>query len=94
MIYMMLWEICRYNKECPAELAEGIPGTGILYNNDFRDDTLTGADMSNHTDVMFVQPKNLEQQTQDETLSLTSSKEIRATQVLALQNYEARLSFH
>ena len=33
--------------------------------------------MSNHTNVMLVQPKNLEQQTKDATLSLTSSKTMK-----------------
>jgi len=48
------------NDVCPVELAENIPGIGILDNDDFCEDTLTGADTSHRTNVMFVQPQNLE----------------------------------
>ena len=44
----------------PEELAEGLPGTGILDNDDFQDDTLTGANTSHHTNVMFVQPEDIQ----------------------------------
>jgi hypothetical protein len=48
------------NDICPGELAEGVPGTGILDHDDFRDDTLTGADTSHRTNVMFMQPEDIE----------------------------------
>lgn len=48
------------NYLCPEKLAENIPGIGILDNDDFCEDTLTGADTSHRTNVMFVQPENLE----------------------------------
>ena len=48
------------NDLCPEKLAENIPGIGILDNDDFCEETLTGADTSHCTDVMFVQPENLE----------------------------------
>ena len=35
------------------------PGTAILGNDDFKDDTLTGADTSQRTNVMFVQRKDI-----------------------------------
>ena len=47
------------NSTCPDELAEGYPGTGILDNDYFQDDTLTGADTSHRTNVMFVQPDDV-----------------------------------
>ena len=37
-----------------VELTDGFPGTAILDNDDFQDDTLTGADTSHCTNVMFV----------------------------------------
>ena len=43
----------------PDTLADGFPGTGILDNDDFQDDTLTGADTSHRTNVMFVQPDDV-----------------------------------
>ena len=49
----------RANPVCPDELIEGYPATGILANDDFQDDTLTGAETSHRTNVMFVQPDNL-----------------------------------
>ncbi len=47
------------NTTCPDELADGFPGTGIMDNDDFQDDTLTGADTSHRTNVMFIQPDNV-----------------------------------
>ena len=47
------------NLTCPDTLADGFPGTGILDNDDFQDDTLTGADTSHRTNVMFVQPDDV-----------------------------------
>ena len=42
---------------CPIEIAKDFPGTAIMDNDDFQDDTLTGADTSRHTNVMFAQPE-------------------------------------
>ena len=47
------------NTTCPDDLADGFPGTGILDNDDFQDDTLTGANTSHRTNVMFVQPDDV-----------------------------------
>ncbi|KAK4304159.1 hypothetical protein Pmani_023879 [Petrolisthes manimaculis] len=47
------------NKACPEELAIGMPGTAVMDNDDFSDDTLTGANTSHRTNVMFVQPQDL-----------------------------------
>ena len=41
---------------CPIEIAKDFPGTAIM-DNDFQDDTLTGAETSDRTNVMFVQPE-------------------------------------
>ena len=45
--------------QCPSELADGVPGCAIIDNDDFKDDTLTGADTSHRTNVMFVQLASL-----------------------------------
>ena len=42
---------------CPFEIAYDLPGTAVMDNDDFKDDTLTGANTSHHN-VMFVQPEN------------------------------------
>ena len=47
------------NSTCPDALADGFLGTGILDNDDFQDDTLTGADRFHRTNVMFVQPDDV-----------------------------------
>ena len=47
------------NSTCPDTLADGFPWTGILDYDDFQDDTLTGADTSHRTNVMFVQPDDV-----------------------------------
>ena len=41
---------------CPAEIAEGKPGTVIIDNGDFKDDDLTGGTTTHRTNMMFVQP--------------------------------------
>ena len=46
------------NNICPAELAQDIPGAAIMDNDDFSDDTLTGANTSHRTNVMFVQSES------------------------------------
>ena len=47
------------NDVCPQQLAEGFPGIAIMDNDDFQDDTLTGANTSNRTNVMFLQPEDI-----------------------------------
>ncbi len=49
----------KQNKTCPEELAVCIPGAAIMDNDDFKDDTLTGANSSHCTNVMFVQPLDM-----------------------------------
>ena len=53
------------NDICPEELAENTPGIGILDNDDFCKDTLTGGNTSHRTNVMFVQPEDLEMMVTD-----------------------------
>ena len=45
------------SSSCPIEIAKDFPGTAIMDNDDFQDDTLTGAETSHRTNVMFVQPE-------------------------------------
>ena len=47
------------NQVCPEELAVGMPCTGIMDNDNFKDDTLTGENTSHRTNVMFVQPEDV-----------------------------------
>ncbi|KAG0723754.1 hypothetical protein GWK47_042017 [Chionoecetes opilio] len=47
------------NRACPDELAMGQPGTTVMDNDDFKDDTLPGANTSHRTNFMFVQPQDL-----------------------------------
>ena len=44
---------------CPQQLAEGFPCVAIMGNDDFQDDTLTGANTSHRTNVMFLQPEDI-----------------------------------
>ena len=46
---------------CPKELASNYLATAIMDNDDFKDDTLTGADTSHRTNVMFVQKEELKE---------------------------------
>ena len=41
--------------DCPRDIAEGKPGIGILDNDDFREDTLTGKGTSHRTNYMLIQ---------------------------------------
>ena len=68
------------NETCPLELADGFPGTGVLDNDDFKDDTLTGADTSHRTNVMFVQPDDVEPVDSEEdrsVLQLAKSDDVK-----------------
>ena len=45
---------------CPEEIAENVPGTAIMDNDDFKCDSLTGEALTDHrTNVMLVQPEHL-----------------------------------
>ena len=46
--------------DCPNEIAKDKPGVIIVDNDDFQNDTLTGANTSHHTNVMYVQRVSLE----------------------------------
>lgn len=68
------------NTTCPDELADGFPGTGVLDNDDFKDDTLTGADTTHRTNVMFVQPEYItpiESEKDRPILSLAKSDDVK-----------------
>ena len=39
---------------CPFEIPYDLPGIAVMDNDDFKDDTLTGANTSHRTNVMFV----------------------------------------
>eukprot|EP00794_Sanderia_malayensis_P000931 gene931-241_t len=72
---------------CPEEIASNVPGTVILDNDDFQDDTLTGAGTSHRTNVMFVQPENTTNVICNENrpkLSLTKSLDVE--KIIAEQN--------
>ena len=43
---------------CPFEIAYDLPGAAVMDNDNFKDDTLTGANTSHRTNVMFVQSEN------------------------------------
>ena len=46
------------NQVCPPELAEGLPGTAVLDNDDWQTEDITGETQSvNRTNMMFVQPE-------------------------------------
>ncbi len=40
--------------DCPIEIMEDKPGVIIVDNDDFHNDTLTGANTSHRTNVMYV----------------------------------------
>ena len=53
------WAMYKSNKDkCPTEIAYDTPGVAVMDNDDFKDDTLTGADKSHRTNVMFVQQQS------------------------------------
>ena len=45
--------------DCPRDIASGRPGIGILDNDDFKEDTLTGKGTSHRTNYMMVQKEVL-----------------------------------
>ena len=47
------------NRSSLREIADNFPGTAIVDNDDFQDDTLTGANTSHRTNVMLVQPESM-----------------------------------
>ena len=84
-----VWAKCELETDegCPEEIASNVPGTAILDNDDFRDDTMTGADTSHRTNVMFVQPENTANDVRRENrpkLSMTKSSDIE--KIIAEQN--------
>ena len=61
------WAMYKSNKDkCPPEIAYDTPGVAVMDNDDFRDDTLTGADTSHRTNVMFVQQLSLKNDDEDQ----------------------------
>ena len=44
---------------CPSEIGNGKSGIQIVDNNDFRNDTLTGAGTSHCTNMMYMQHSGL-----------------------------------
>ena len=61
------WAMYKSNKDkCPTEIAYDTPGVAVMDNDDFRDDTLTGADTSHRTNVMFVQQLSLKNDDEDQ----------------------------
>ena len=44
---------------CPIEIAKYFPGTAIMDNDDFQDDTLTGAETSHCTTGMYSKQRHL-----------------------------------
>lgn len=48
--------------DCPIEIMEDKPGVIIVDNDDFHNDTLTGANTSHRTNVMYVKRDSLEDQ--------------------------------
>ena len=63
---------------CPKEIAVGVPGTAIIDNDDFKEDTLTGGGTSHRTNMMFVQPEDIaEVEENDKNLTCTDPKAIK-----------------
>lgn len=70
------------NSTCPDALADGFPGNCILDNDDFQDDTLTGADTSHRTNVMFIQPDDfaaIDSREDHSPLQLVKSDDLKNT---------------
>ena len=61
------WAMYKSNKdECPIEIAYDTPDVAVMDNDDFKDETLTGADMSHRTNVMFVRQLSLKNDDEDQ----------------------------
>ena len=54
------YEENKVSQVCPPQLLNGFPGTAIIDNDDFREDTLAGGVTSHRTNMMFVQSEKLE----------------------------------
>ena len=54
------YEENKVSQVCPRQLLNGFPGTAIIDNDDFREDTLTGGGTSHRTNMLFVQSEKLE----------------------------------
>ena len=59
------------NQVYPEKLAVGMPCTGIMDNDDFKDDTLTGESTLHRTNVKFVQPEDVAKLPTDSRLNVS-----------------------
>ena len=55
-------------------------------NDDFRDDTLTGAETSHRTNVMFVQPEDTVDKVSEDREKLTSAKPFEIKEITTEQH--------
>ena len=83
----------KHSTDCPFELAEGKPAICIVDNDDFKSDTLTGADQAHRTNVMFVQPEScdLDLSNLDEDGPVATLKKMKRTlSTCYLENINSR----
>ena len=68
------------NHICPPEIADNFPAVAVMDNDDFKDDTLTGAGTSHRTNVMFVQNEHMENKSvqNDERPKLVTNQMIKS----------------
>ena len=64
---------------CPYEIAVGRPAIAIVDNDDFKNDTLTGAGQAHRTNVMYVQPTTLEVKQSNMGNRITNPNELSHT---------------
>ena len=76
------------NNGCPADLLENVPGVAVMDNDDFQYDTLTGAETSHRTNVMFVQPEDIvvENVGKEDRTKLTLAKPMEIKELAAEQH--------
>ena len=74
------------NDSCAEELAEYLPGVAIMDNDDFQDDTLTGAETSHRTNVMFGQAEDTVDEVSEDREKLTLAKPIEIKEIAAEQH--------
>ena len=82
------------NKICPSELAEGVPSTTVLDNDDWLTEDITGETTSvNRTNMMYVQPEKWENKKEGEIALNIQRKNIKkelddiSAQEHAIRNY-------
>ena len=75
---------------CPQQLAEGFPGVAIMDNDDFQDDTLTGANTSHRTNVKFLQPEDI--LNQDAPLDRPNLRKANAMEIKELTSKKQSLN--